>query len=131
MVDINYLAVLTAAASSFLLGGLWYSPALFGNVWNREAGAPPKGEGGHPGKVFGMAIVFAVIAAFAYACVMPVPADWQAALLQGLAVGAGLVAASFGINYAFANRSTKLLLIDGGYHTVQFGLYGVILGLWR
>jgi hypothetical protein len=50
---------------------------------------------------------------------------------QGLLVGAGLVAASVGINHQFANRPTVMWLIDGGYHTVQFAIYGVILGLWR
>ena len=32
---INYLAVLVAALSTFLLGGLWYSPMLFGKAWMR------------------------------------------------------------------------------------------------
>ncbi len=36
---------------------------------------------------------------------------------------------SFAINYSFAGRSLKLWLIDGGYHTLQFVLYGIILGL--
>jgi hypothetical protein len=52
-------------------------------------------------------------------------------LHHGLLVGAGFVAASFGINYQFANRSFKLWLIDGGYHTVQFVLFGLVLGLWH
>ena len=30
----NYLAVLVAALSSFLLGGLWYSRMLFGPTWH-------------------------------------------------------------------------------------------------
>ena len=42
-----------------------------------------------------------------------------------------MVAASFGINYQFANRSLTLWLIDGGYHTVQFLLFGLVLGLWH
>jgi hypothetical protein len=41
------------------------------------------------------------------------------------------VATSFGVNYAFANRGIKLWRIDGGYHTVQFGLIGLVLGLWH
>jgi hypothetical protein len=49
---------------------------------------------------------------------------------HGALVGAGFVATSFGINYAFAQRSLKLWLIDGGYHLLQFTLYGLILGLW-
>ena len=37
----NYWAVLLAAAPSFVLGGLWYSPRLFGRIWNRENGGQP------------------------------------------------------------------------------------------
>lgn len=35
------------------------------------------------------------------------------------------------VNYRFANRPTLMWLIDGGYHTVQFTICGVIVGLWR
>ena len=37
MADINLWAVLLAAASAFLLGGIWYGP-LFKHAWCREAG---------------------------------------------------------------------------------------------
>ena len=43
----------------------------------------------------------------------------------------GFVAMGFAINYAFAGRSLKLWLIDGGYHTMQFALYGLVLGAWH
>ena len=66
-VTVNLLAVLAAAASSFVLGGLWYSKALFGATWSREAGDMRKaGEGGHPARVFGISIVFALVANIAY-----------------------------------------------------------------
>ena len=129
MSNVNILAVIVAALSSFLLGGLWYSNAIFGAAWRRVA-AGPQIEG-HPAKVFGLSFVFALIAAFVYAIFVPPPVSAVAAVTQGLLVGAGLVAASFGINYQFANRPTVMWLIDGGYHTVQFAIYGVILGLWR
>jgi len=35
MPEFNVWAVLAAAVSSFVLGGLWYSPALFGPAWQR------------------------------------------------------------------------------------------------
>lgn len=44
----NLWAVLLAAASSFMLGGLWYSPALFGRIWNTESGAQE--QAGHAAK---------------------------------------------------------------------------------
>ena len=131
MQQVNVIAVLVAALSSFLLGGLWYSKVLFGPRWQREAAdTRPPGQA-HPAKVFGLSFLFALVAAFAYALLIPPAPDMGRALAQGLGVGAGVVAASFGINYQFANRSTVLWLIDGGYHSVQFALYGLILGLWR
>ena len=129
MSNVNFLAIVVAAASSFLLGGLWYSNALFGATWRRAAAGPE--IQGHPAKVFGLSYVFALIAAVVYAVLIPPPANSVAGLTQGVLIGAGLVAASFGINYQFANRPTVLWLIDGGYHTVQFAIYGGILGLWR
>ena len=131
MASINYLAVLVAALSTFLLGGLWYSPVLFGPKWQREAGDPRTRKDKHPAQVFGISFLFALIAAFAYAWLVPPAIDVAHAAIQGLVAGAGIVAASFGINYQFANRSGVLWLIDGGYHTVQFAIYGIILGLWR
>ena len=131
MQAINWLAVLTAAVSIFVLGGLWYSPALFGNTWQRLSGAPPKEQAGHPAKVFGLAFVFGLLAAIVYAWIMPPARDPVAALIQGLLVGFGFAATSFGINYQFGNRPFALWLIDAGYHTLQFGIYGLILGLWR
>jgi hypothetical protein len=132
MSQVNVLAVFLAALSSFMLGGLWYSDALLGKVWRREAGDVREKAGtGHPAKVFGLSFLHALVAAFAYAWIVPAPAGAAAALGQGLLVGAGLVATSFGINYQFAGRRARLWLVDGGYHTAQFALYGLILGLWR
>jgi len=131
MSNASFFWIFAAALSSFLLGGLWYSPVLFGNVWRREAGDSRKPGDGHPVRVFGLSFLFALVAAIAYALIVPPTATLLWAGIQGLAVGAALVAASFGINYQFANRSFRLWLIDGGYHTLQFGLYGVVLWLAR
>ena len=129
--DINWLAVLVAAVSAFLLGGIWYGP-LFKNAWCRENGmdpdAPPKG---HPAQVFGIAFFAALVAAVAFAVYLGPAPNLHVALHAGFAIGLAYVATSFGINYAFAGRSFKLWLIDGGYHTLQFTLYGLVLGLWH
>lgn len=132
MPDINLWAVLVAAASSFVLGGLWYSPVVFLKAWSRESGfgdAPPKG--GHPAKVFGIAFVFSLLSAFAFAILLGPRPDLKVAIHHGILIGFAFVAASFGINYQFANRSFKLWLIDGGYHVFQFLLYALVLGLWH
>jgi hypothetical protein len=62
---------------------------------------------------------------------MPKASTVAVAAGQGLLAGAAIVGASFGINYQFAGRSTKLWLIDSGYHTAQFCIYGLVIGLWH
>jgi hypothetical protein len=127
--NMNIWATLLAATSSFLLGGLWYSPALFGRIWNVENGGEK--QAGHPAKVFGISFLFSVVSAFAFSSSLGAAPPLETSLKAGVLVGFCFVAASFGINYQFAQRSFKLWLIDGGYHTVQFILYGLILGLWH
>ena len=51
--------------------------------------------------------------------------------LYGLCAGLCWVAASYGISYLFEMRPLALWLINGGYHTVQFTLIGLILGAWH
>jgi len=130
MADINIWAVLVAAASAFLLGGIWYGP-LFKNTWCREAGVDPDKPNGHPAAVFGGAFVMSLVAAAVFAVFLGAAPPPGSSVCAGVAVGLGWVATSFGINYLFAGRSLKLWLIDGGYHTLQFTLYGLILGLWH
>lgn len=128
--DINWLAVVAAAVSAFVLGGLWYGP-LFKNAWCREAGIDPDSAPRHPARVFGSAFVLALIAAVAFAVLLGPDPALPLAVHHGALVGVAFVATSFGINYAFARRSLTLWLIDGGYHVLQFVLYGLILGLWH
>lgn len=128
--DIHWLAVLAAAASAFALGGLWYGP-LFLKPWSRAAGMDPNAAPGHPAKVFGTAFFCSLLAAAAMAFILPASAGALQGAMLGLLVGFFFVAMSFGINYAFSQRQMLLWLIDGGYHVVQFALYGLILGAWR
>jgi Protein of unknown function (DUF1761) len=130
MPEINWIAVVVAALASFLLGGLWYSPVLFGKAWQRETGLSDEQlKQGNMAKIFGLSFVLALLAAWNFANFLgPRPS-----LVFGTAVGAsaGLlwVASSFGINYLFERKSLKLFLINGGYHTLQFAIIGLVLAL--
>ena len=63
-ININWLSVLTAALSSFLLGGLWYGP-LFGRIWMNENNFSEEDlKKRSMTKTFGLSIVLAIIAAF-------------------------------------------------------------------
>jgi hypothetical protein len=72
-----------------------------------------------------------LIAAVAFALALGPAPELLEALTKGLIVGVCFVATSFGINYQFATRSLQLLLIDSGYHTAQFALFGLVLGIWH
>ena len=123
--------MLLATASAFVLGGIWYGP-LFKHAWCREAGIDPEAKPkNHPATVFGTAFAAALVAAAAFAIILRPDPPLFIALHAGFLTGLAYVAMSFGINYAFAGRSFKLWLIDGGYHTLQFALYGLVLGLWH
>jgi hypothetical protein len=130
MADLNPWAILLAAVSAFVLGGLWYGP-LFKNAWCKAAGIDPDKPTGHPARVFGVAFAFALVAATVFAWFVGAEPDVYFATGMGVMVGLGYVATSFGINYQFAGRPFVLWAIDAGYHTLQFALYGLILGLWH
>lgn len=134
----NHLAILTCALSVFVLGAPWYSKAMFLRPWAKANGIDPdaprdKSKGKHSASVFGVSFLMAWIAAYAFAIVVGHghgPLTLIHWLHHGFVCGIGIAATSFAINYQFANKPFVLLLIDGGYHTVQFTLYGLVLGLW-
>jgi len=115
---INPWAVVAAAVSAFVLGGAWYSPLVFGRAWQRATGLSDATlQGGNPAVIFGGSLVLSLLAAFVFALFLgPRPA-------LGLALGAG---ASAGLCWVAAS-----LGINAGYHTLQFTLYGLVLGLWH
>lgn len=127
---INWLAVIAAAVSAFVLGGLWYGP-LFKRAWCREAGIDPDAAPPHPARIFAIAFVCSLLSALVFAATLAPTATPAQGAAAGALVGLFFVAMSFGINYAFAQRSFRLWLIDGGYHLLQFTLYGLILAAWR
>jgi hypothetical protein len=132
MPEINILAVLAAAVATFVLGGLWYSPALFGKAWQREAGiSDEQMRTANKARIFGFAFVLSLIAALVFALFLGPRPPMALGLGAGFAAGLCWVAASFGINYLFERRSLKLFLINGGYHTLQFTIIGLLLALWH
>jgi len=128
---VNYWAVLAAAVSAFVVGGLWYSPMLFGNVWLKETGLSKQQlDQANPAVTFGLSFVLALLASFVFAMFLGPRPAFGFALAAGLMAGIFWVGTSFGINYLFEHKSFRLFLINAGYHTVQYGVIGAILGLW-
>jgi Protein of unknown function (DUF1761) len=126
------IAVLLCGVASLLLGGLWYSPALFAKAWQRGAGlSDEQARSGNMAMIFGLTFVLSLIAAYVFAMFLGNSMPLAGTVGAGFAAGLCWVAGSFGINYLFERRALSLWLINGGYHTLQFTLFGLILGLIR
>ena len=78
--------------------------------------------------IFGGAFVLSLIAAYVFGMFLGQSMPLAGAVGAGFAAGLCWVGASFGINYLFERRPLGLWLINAGYHTLQFTLFGLILG---
>jgi hypothetical protein len=129
--SINYLAVVVAALSGFLVGGVWYS-AVFAKAWMKETGLSEEDlRRRSPAAVFGGAFVASLISSFVLAMFLGPTADAAFGATAGAFVGVGWVATALTTTFLFERRSTRLIAIDAGYHAVAFTVMGLILGAWR
>lgn len=130
MDTLSFAKILIAGFAAFVLGGLWYSPKVFGRFWGHEAHMKANKKG-HPLHIYIVTFVFYVLTAWAFSYGLGMDSNFERSMEFALIVGLCFVSASFAINYMFAGRSSKMLLIDAGYHTMQFLIYGLLFGLWH
>ena len=132
MERLNIWAVLVAALSTFLIGGLWYSPAVFGKSWMLENGFTEESlKGGNMARIFGLAFFLALIAAINLAMFLGPEDKPEMGALWGFAAGFGWVATFVGTHYLFERKSFRLFLINAGYSVVALTVMGVILAAWK
>jgi hypothetical protein len=122
-------AVLAAAVVSFLVGGLWYSPLLFGKPWQRLVGLSDAELGTGMARVFGGSALLALLMAVNLAAFIGLAPGMAWAATAGALTGFGWVAPALAVVYLFERRPVGLILIDGGYHGVSFTLMGLVIGL--
>ena len=130
---VNIWAVIVSALSAFLIGSLWYSPVLFGNLWMKEAGMDPeKIENSNMAKIFGLAFIFILFMAYSLAMFLNDPSiDMTMGAFYGFLTGFGWVALALAVNSLYEGKSWKYMVINGAYWTVVFTLMGLILGAWK
>ena len=133
MEQINYLAVLAAAVSTFLIGGLWYSPAMFQRGWMSANGFTEADLAkGSTGKIFGFVFVFALVMAANLAAFLSGSGTTVAwGTTAGALTGVGWVLPAIGTVALFERRSARYIAINGGYFVLAFIVMGAILGAWR
>ena len=129
---LNWIAISASTLLSFIVGSLWYSPILFGKLWQSEAGlSDEKLKNGNMGLIFGGAFILIFISMFNLAMFLGPKADLSFGMMAGFLTGFGWVATSIGVLYLFERRSLKLFFINAGYHIICFTASGAILGGWE
>lgn len=132
MDKLNWLTVFPAALSTFLIGGIWYSPALFGKAWMKENGFTEATlKASNMARIFGLAFVLGLIASINLAMFLGPDTNVSLGAFYGFLAGFGWVATFVGTHYLFERRSLRLFLINAGYSVVSLTVMGVIIGAWR
>jgi hypothetical protein len=157
---INFLALLAAAASTLVVGFIWYNPKVFGNAWMKESGiTEEKMKGGNMAKTLLSTFIYAFFIAFilrflvihqtgalgmvggdasiakpSYDAFM---ADYGSAFrtfkhgaLHGFMTGLFLALPVLGTSALYERRSFKYTLITGGYWAVSCMIMGGIICAW-
>lgn len=128
--SINWLSIIVAAVSAFLIGGIWYGP-IFGKAWMRASGFTEEALGKrNMGLVFGLSLLLALFAAFNLEMFIGAEATVGFGTMAGFLAGIGWVSTFLGILYLFEMKTMAAFLINAGYCVVALTTMGAILGAW-
>ena len=132
MGDLNWLAVLAAGVSAFILGGIWYSPALFGKAWMKENSlSVEQVQKGNKAKIFGWSFILSLVMAVNLAMFVSDPKiDFTMTIVYGLLTGVWIFC-GIAIVALFELRSARYIFINGGYMLVALTLMGAIIGAFK
>ena len=136
-ISVNYFAVLAATVASMIIGALWYSPVLFGNVWMRLSGKNKKDIDKSKQKGIGKSYLIAFFGSFVMVYVLAhfiayVGADDIASGIQlGFWVWMGFIATVALGTVLWDGKPIKLYLINVFYQLVSLVVSGVILAVWK
>lgn len=134
MTKINYLAVCVSAIAAFVVGGLWYSPLLFGRAFIVLRGMDPDGATGMVMPAaeiigeFARCLVLAIILArfMARLGIGDLPGALAFGGWMWLAIYTALMGSVLHEGYPW-----RLYAIHAGDGLAKIALMSTILGLWR
>ncbi len=130
--DFNWLAIIVATVTAFILGGAWYAKGLFGDAWMQDVGLTEEdANNANMPRTFGGAFVLQLIAAMTLASFLGPESNWLSGVQTGLVIGVGFLATAYGVTYIFEQRPLRLFMINAGYNLVLLVIMGAIIGAWH
>lgn len=132
MSTVNWLAVIVAGISAFVLGGIWYSPALFGKAWMTENNLTVSDvQSGNKAKIFGWSFVLSLVMAVNLAMFLNAPeVHLGMGIMYGFLTGIWIFC-GIAIVALFEHKSARYIFLNGGYCLVALTLMGAIIGAWK
>lgn len=136
LTHLNWIAVFVVTLAGFLLGWLWFSPALFAKSWMHEMGMTKESFETNPpnmGVLFGSCFFYTLLSTLGLAVLLQAHGthEWLRGAEFGALVGVLLVAPRMLNGALWEFRSARLLRITIGYEIVTFIVQGAILAVWR
>ena len=130
--DVNWLAVLCAALAKFAIGGVWYSPSVFGPRWGAFVGSTPEAFRAR----MVPAMLTDLVSGFVLAWVLANVLKFTGAV--GLIPGArvsfflwlGFIATTLISTTMYEGRPIALFGINAGYWLVSMLIMGGLIGAW-
>lgn len=130
--NVNWLTVVVAAASGFMVGGIWYGP-IMGKKWMGAVGLSEDDiKSGNMGAIYGGAFAFSVLASWTLAHTFAsYGADFslQVKVMTAFGVAIGFIVPAIGTNYLFSQKPKALFLIDAGYWLLFYTAMGLVHAL--
>jgi len=134
--SINYIAVLVAAVVNMIIGALWYSPVLFGNLWMRLSGMDKKSIGKSKQKGMGKLYAAAFISTFVMAFVLAHFIDYteSSTVSDGMQAGfwiwLGFIATVSLGGVLWEKKPIKVWVLNNAYNLFGLLVMGSILAVW-
>jgi Protein of unknown function (DUF1761) len=134
-VSVNYAAVLLAAISSMLVGGIWYAKPVFGTEWMKLAKVDEKKAQKDAGKAMGGMFVLALVMAYILSHMIYFASlhfsdrsFFSIGLTTALFAWVGFVLPTVASSSLFEQRRKKLTAINLGNWLVTLVVMGAIIG---
>lgn len=137
--EINYLTILACGVLAMILGALWYSPLLFGNIWMRinNMSMPSREDMAKMQRemIPTYIIQFVMSLTLVYVLVHFIK-GWTdvSGIEAALWIWLGFVVPTLASSVLWTNESRNdkfsRFAVQAGYNLVLFVAFGYILGVW-
>ena len=134
---IKYAAVIVATLVHFILGGLWYSPLLFGNKFLQIIGWTPQqleqlqARGSAKELIVAFVTSLVLVYILAHFVQYTKASNAMTGIQTAFWLWLGFIATTNIATVLFEQRPLGLYLINVGYQLVACALAGAILAVWR